>query len=476
MLKKTGILICIFTLLFISPVKALAVSYEPYSYDSRGEAVPSQAGYTATKSVTGCQMGAGSLSEPMDIFIDSNHFFYIADTGNDRIVKADPSLESTEVYDTFLMPDGSETVLSQPNGVYVSQDFIYIADSGNSRILVSDYERNVVMTVEKPDSELYDRSKTFIPQKVIVDRSGRIYAVLGNITSGCAVFSADGEFEGFYGANRVEPSAGNTFSYIRNFFMTYEKRLRRTRSIPSAITNFDIDGDFIFTCSSSSTQKTDTIKELSPSGSNILPNQDTVIGDYPLLYDTDYKVPDTSICDIDVSENGTVNCLDFATGRVFQYDKDCNLLFIMGTLAKQTGGFERVSAVESDGEKVYVLDSSKNSITVFEETGFGKAVHKAVELYSNGFYEEALEPWYRVLEYDGNYRRAYIGIASALYNKGDYKGSMRYAKLADSPEIYSKAFESYRSEFVRKNFGILFAVILTLIGILYFIRKKLHRQ
>ena len=91
-------------------------------------------------------------------------------------------------------------------------------------------------------------------------------------------------------------------------------------------------------------------------------------------------------------------------------------------------------------------------MTVFRETSFGKAVHKAAALYNAGHYEEALEPWQDVLKRDGNYHRAYSGIASALLRKGDYKGAMKYAKLSDAGDIYNKAFEGYRREFLREHF------------------------
>lgn len=41
----------------------------------------------------------------------------------------------------------------------------------------------------------------------------------------------------------------------------------------------------------------------------------------------------------------------------------------------------------------------------------------------------------------------------ALLRKGDYEGAMEYAKKADSSEIYNKAFEGYRREFLGRNLG-----------------------
>jgi hypothetical protein len=370
--------------------------------------------------------------------------------------------EVLRVYDEFTMPDGTVTKLNKPMGVYVSAEkgLIYIADTDNSRVLVSDMDGNVQREMTKPDSEVYDQKKTFLPQRVIADKAGNVYVVLGNITTGAAMFAPDGSFMGFYGANRVEPTAKIISNYFRSIFMSDEKKAQRTRTVPSGITSFDIDGDFVFTCTSSSTQTTDTVKKLNAAGKNIFADMELSFGDYKPIYDTSQnKLFSPSIVDIDIAEDGCINCLDFTTGRVFQYDEDCNLLFITGAIAKQTGGFDHVAALESLDNDLYVLDSFKDTVTVFRETSFGRTVHEAAALHNAGRYEEALGPWEEVLKRDGNYRRAYIGVALALLRKGDYEGSMKYAKLADDGKIYNKAFEGYRRQFLKEHFTAMAAAL-----------------
>ena len=429
---------------------------ESYSYDRWGDAVPSQAGYTAERAVSGYDLKVGAFDNPSDIFIDSSGVVYIVDTGNDRIVTAGAGLDASErIYDSFTMPDGSKTRLSKPMGVYVSAEngYMYIADTENSRILVSDTDGYIQKEILKPESEVYDQKRTFLPQRVVADKAGNIYTVLGNITTGAAMFSPDGDFMGFYGANRVEATAKVAWNYFRGIFMSDEKKALRKRTVPTGITSFDIDGDFIFTCTSSATQSTDVVKKLNAAGKNIFAGLDVSFGDHKPMYDSSQnKLYSTSIVDIDISEDGCINCLDFTTGRVFQYDEDCNLLFITGAIAKQIGGFDHATAVESFDDRLYVLDSSKDTVTVFRETSFGETVHRAAALYNAGYYEEALDPWEDVLARDGNYLRAYVGVASALLRKGDYKEAMKYAKLADAGDIYNKAFEGWRREFLREHF------------------------
>ena len=466
----------------VSSAAAAGAPYESYNYDRWGDAIPSQAGYLPDRTLSGTDLGAGAFESPGDIFFDSNGVLYIADTGNDRIVVTDTDLDKAErIYDRFTMPDGSETVLKQPMGVYVSAEkgLIYIADTENSRILVSDMEGNVQQVMTKPQTAVYDQKRTFLPQRVVADKAGNVYTVLGNITTGAAMFSPGGEFMGFYGANRVEPTAKIVSEHFRGLFMSDEKKANRKRTVPTGITSFDIDGDFIFTCTSSATQKTDTVKMLNAAGKNIFADKELYFGDYKPVYDAaQNKMFSPSMVDIDISEDGCINCLDFTTGRVFQYDEDCNLLFITGAIAKQTGGFDHAAAVESFGDRLYVLDSSKDTITVFRETSFGSIVHEAASLYNGGYYEEALEPWLEVLKRDGNYRRAYVGAASALLRKGDYKGAMKYAKLADAGDIYNKAFEGRRREFLKEHFTAIAAVLVLGIGGLIALGKyrKKHRN
>ncbi|MCR5707657.1 MAG: hypothetical protein K6G82_05235 [Ruminococcus sp.] len=465
-------------------VSALTASarepYDVYNYDRWGEAIPSQAGYIAERAVSGSDLGVGAFESPSDIFCDHTGTFYIVDSGNSRIVAVDSDFrEAVKVYDSFTMPDGSQTKLKNPQGIFISaeNDLMYIADNENARVLISGKDGRVVREITKPASEIYDQKRTFLPQRVIADKAGNVYIVLGNITTGAAMFDPEGEFIGFYGANRVQPTAEIVGNYLTSLFTSEEKRARRTRNVPTGITSFDIDGDFIFTCTASSTQTTDTVKKLNAAGNNIFASNDAVYGDYAPMYDTSQnKLLAPAIVDIDIAEDGNINCLDFTTGRVFQYDEDCHLLFITGTIAKQVGGFDHAAALESKGENLYVVDSRKDTVTIFTETDFGKIVHKATAYYNAGYYEEALGPWLEVLKRDGNYHRANIGVASALLRKGDYEGAMKYAKLAGSGYIYNKAFEGYRMEFLKKHFGTVFAIAAVFIAALFALGYTLKKR
>lgn len=458
--------------------------YDVYNYDRWEEAIPSQAGYLAKRSVSGKDLGVGDFSEPSDLFRDAHDRFFIVDTKNNRIVVTNAEMdEVVMVMDEFTMPDGSKTTLKAPEGIYVSPetDLIYIADYSNSRVLICDEDANVQQVITKPDAELFSQELTFLPQKVLADKAGNVYIVLGNITTGAAMFNAEGEFQGYYGANTVEATSQVIANYFWKLISTEEMRSRQARTVPSGITNFDLDDEgFIYTCTQSTSQKKDTVKKLNPAGNNLFASLETSWGDIQSVWDANTnKNYQSMICDIEISDDGNINCLDLTSGRVFQYDEEGNLLFIFGSTSDQLGGFTEVTAIESYGSEILVLDTRKNTVTIFEETDFGQIVHDATTKYNAGYYEEALEPWFEVLRYDGNYRRAFLGISAAYLVQGNYEGSMEYAKLADSPYRYNRAFEGYRQEWLSEHATLVVIVLVLLVaaGIAVYIWfKKFYKR
>ena len=454
-------------------------TYDPYSYDRWGDAVASQAGYTAEKYVDGETIGCGSLFEPADLFISHDDLMYIADKGNNRIVITDLDFNLVREMKEFSY-NGETLTLKKPTGVYVDQytGNIYVCDTENDRVIKCDTDGNVDRLFTKPESELYDQNLTYNPSKVLVDKAGNVYVIVKSQTKGAVMFDVNGEFLGFYGANRVEATAEVLANAFWNLIGTEAQRERRTKQTPIGFSNFDIDDDgFIFTVTESQEVETDLVKKLNPRGDNILDSlgaADMTFGDIPPAYYSIYSKK-SSLTDIDLGPNGELNILDFQHGRIFQYDKECWLLFIMGGSGDQLGLFLSAAAIESHDNHLYVLDSRKNNITIFTRTVFGEIVTEAANLYNDGLYEESLEPWQNVLKYDGNYRRAYIGIGNALYNKYQYKEAMEYFEISISRVRYNRAFEGYRDQWLKENYvGAIIVIILIIV--LLVVYNKLRKR
>lgn len=475
-------------------------SYDPYSYDRWGDAVASQVGYTAERSIDG-QLINGlyekvesmegfdydeeswknllNFKEPSDIYISADDLIYLVDKGNARILVTDLDFNLVNYLDKFNY-NGEELTLKNPEGVFVDQytGYIYICDTENARVIKCDTEGNVDRIFEKPTTELYSQELTFNPRKVLVDKAGNVYVVVRSVTKGAVMYDLNGEFLGFYGANRVEQTAEIIMNAFWNTIATDEQRSHSVRSIPIGFTNFDLDDDgFIYTVTESSEVKTDTVKKLNPRGANILAStvgDEVSFGDISPAYYSIYT-KESQLTDIDIGPNGEMNILDFAHGRIFQYDKMANLMFVLGGTGDQLGTFRSVSALESHDNKIYVLDSRKNCITIFERTAFGEIVTEATNLYNDGYYAESYEPWLNVIKYDGNYRRAYIGIGNALLNSEQYKEAMEYFRISISRSRYNKAYEGYRDALMQKYFTPVLIIIIVL-AIVISVLKKLNRN
>ena len=492
--------------------------YTGYNYDWWGDPVPSQNGYVVDQIYTGNDMGAGSLTEPSDMFFSDNNDLFIADTSykaegatdtmKGRIVVTDSdfnlkytveSLDFSAVEEWYSLKESelktgaitqadfnkfTNPYFNGPTGVYVDIDegkeTIYVADNANDRVVQftvdeigSDEHKLAVGKVEmvftRPKSNMYDSSITFNPDKVLVDAAKNVYICIKSITKGAVVFSKEGDFNGYFGANRVEATGEVLMNAFWKLIFNREQAKRMRRSVPVEISNFDIDEDnFIYTVTESKTVTTDVLKKLNSAGTNIFTNlgySDYTFGDALTKYYRN-KTYTSQITDVDIGENGVINLLDVATGRVFQYDDECQLLFIFGGIGQQKGTFTTPNAVESLGDKIYVLDGRKASVTVFKQTEFGAIVHNAITLFIRGKYEEARQPWEEAIRRDSNYWLAYIGLGNAYLNEGDYDTAMKYFYY-NSKSGYNDAFKSWRMNFIRDNFTLFAVIIIVLLIVIY---------
>lgn len=491
--------------------------YTGYNYDWWGDPVPSQNGYVVDRVVSGLDIGCGPLSTPGDMYFDENENLYIADSGfignydtksqKGRIVITDKNtkfVNAIEYLDFSGMQEwldekkrrfdgGSLTeerylretniYFNTPTGVFVDDGNVYVADSENERVIqfTVDTDANGVgygkvrEVFTRPDGIYYDAGTTFKPEKVLVDAAKNVYVCITTITRGAVVFSREGEFNGYYGANRVEKTGEVILNAFWKLIMTTEQIKRMKRSVPVELTNFDIDKDnFVYTVTKNKSSDTDTLKKMNSAGTNIFINlgyNEYSFGD-PLVKWYRGTTYSSQICDVDVGPNGEINLLDLQTGRVFQYDDECTLMFIFGGNGDQKGTFTTVNAIESNGTNVYVLDSRKSSITVFKRTEFGSIVHEAMSLFNAGKYNEAMEPWQEVLRRDSNYWMAYIGLGNAYLNAKEYEKAMDNFYL-QSRSGYSDAFKSWRMNFIRENFT-LFAVIIIVIFVAIYVISSIR--
>ena len=112
------------------------------------------------------------------------------------------------------------------------------------------------------------------------------------------------------------------------------------------------------------------------------------------------------------------------------------------------------------GHDLLVLDSLDCSITLFTPTEFGRLIYSAIDDFDQGNYEASGESWKKVMELDGNYDLAYIGIGRSLLRQEKYEEAMDYFELKYDDENYSRAYKQYRKEWVEEHIVVIVIVIL----------------
>ncbi|OBR62252.1 hypothetical protein A7K91_01085 [Paenibacillus oryzae] len=461
---KSLLLILAAVLLFagLSPSAAQASPYEGYTYNYWGQAVKSPIAFLPSRAITGQEAGTGAWNAPTDIFISDEGLVYVLDSGNGRIVVLNSQWETVQEIKGFNN-NGKEDGFKNPEGIFVTKKGqIYVADTENRRVVELNRDGSFVRELGAPKADVISESFEYFPRKVIVDKAGRIYVVGRGVYEGLIEFDIDGRFTGFMGTNRVQ------FDPIDLFWKTVatkEQREKLIRFIPLEFNNADVDEDgFIYTTTMDKSTLS-AVKKLNPSGIDVL----SMNADIPPI--GDLSINRSSFIDIDVVDSGVYRALDSTRGRIFTYNEDGNLLYVIGQLGNQLGTFKNPVAVESYGDAIYVLDRDLGRITEFKATQFGSLVNHANQLYSSGKHDEAARLWQEVLRLDANYEMAYVGIGKSLLRQGEYKDAMTYLKLGNDREYYSKALGKYRREYMREYFGMYMTGVIALLVLIFGIRR-----
>lgn len=410
------------------------------------------------------------LNRPEGLFVTGSDI-YLCDTGNNRILRLKETDGQYAVEDiitgfTSDEPD-SVTTFSGPKDVYVAGDgTMYVADTGNNRVVKLDSEGKLLLTLVKPDDPTYDKDE-FKPTKLVADVSGRVFCLATDVNKGLMKYETDGSFTGFIGASPVKLS---WYEIIWRIFTTKEQRAQQASAVSSEYKNIAIDdkGFFyvvtnIFDENELMSGAAEPIRRLNSLGTNILIEN----GTFPPVGDVQWAAGNLNIdqsgpsrfIDIAVLDNNIYVALDENHNRLFGYDHQGNMLWAFGGRGNALGYFNKPVAIESMGDELLVLDSLDGSLTVMTPTEYGSLIYQATAEYNRGEYDKSAETWMEVLKQNGNYDLAYIGVGRAELQRGNYKTACDYFRMARDADNYSEAFRYYRSDLVEKNIGWIFGIV-----------------
>lgn len=426
--------------------------YKTYTVDGYGYVLETQSAYNPLSAIT--KVGETSFVTPMDMSIGNDGNLYIADSGAHVVMVS--TVEGDEVR---MIGEGT---LQTPMGVFVSEDDkVYVADRDAKKVFVFDTKGNLLNEYGKPDSPIYGYSMDFRPIKVVANATGTMYIICeGNMNGIVQLSPVDGgSFLGYFGTNYTSLSP---FQILQRLILTDAQRAQMLSNIPSTPTNLHIDEQgLIYTVTQGDTEM--SLKKLNIAGSNML-DSDPYYADLPAAVTTG-QYRNMLVADSD--------------GYIYEYNEEGELLFMFGGRddgRQRIGLCNKVEAiVVDDSDRIYLLDSDKRQIHIFEPTEFTNLLHEALYLFSKGRYSESKEPLEKVLQMNSMFDYANQAMGHAYLQEENYTEALRYFRLAKSFDGYSDAFWEVRNIWIR-NYLVTAVVIIVLIVVALNLYKRWRRQ
>ncbi len=415
-------------------------------------AVATRPVYSAVATVNARSLGLDEMGNFVDIDCDENGNTYIL-TDSGRVICFDVNLNFLKEYN-FYTSAGEALDIIGAKGIYVhSPQEIYIADTEHSRVLycVEDTaEKEIIL----PDSPLISSDFVYKPIRVARDKDNFLYVLSEGSYYGALLYNPEGKFVGFYGANTVNGGIISTISYLWDrLTMTDAKMANAKKTLPYQFSDICIDKNgFVYTCTDSETGQ---IRILSPGGTNIMSGSSGKnFGETDYVERFGAKITQSFIS-VEADSKGFVYALDQSLGLIYIYDTQGQMIVGFGggnTQGKQQGTFASAGAIAVTEDRLLVLDSLRNSVTVFQLSEFGALLMAAQQKTLKNDYVNAKPLWEQVLEYDAINRPALRGLAKAAYIENNYPLAASYAKIGNDAIVYSQARRKLQSNFISKNF------------------------
>ncbi|MCL2638124.1 MAG: hypothetical protein FWD48_07085 [Oscillospiraceae bacterium] len=492
-IKLFLVLLLIFAFITALPVAAIGTgtgagpTNYTYNYSFWGEEIAMPDAYYVAATINGNDFGIGNFLNPQGLYIRDNRI-YVCDTDNNRIVlieyhEAGDSYSLVRVVE-YVMINQQQSALSRPHDIFENRNGdIYIADTENNRVLRLDRDFNYINSIFKPDDRSFDEGMDFLPLKLVVDHSNRIFIQARHINKGLMEYNIDGSFNGFMGASQVQVSL---YDYFWKMISTAAQREQMELFVPTEYNNVALDHEgFVYTTLSTFSGNpfdADPVRRLNAVGTDILV-RNGMFGDSSPAGDWYWSSlggvdGPSHFADVVTFENDGYVCLDRKRGRLFAYDFQGNLLYVFGGRGNMDGRFVDPIALDRMGTSLFVLDARTSAITRFNHTEYGSFIDRAMNYYYEGRYDESAAMWDEVLKLNGNYDLAFIGKGRAALRNEQYYEAMKFYEAKYDRESYGKAFQLYRKEWIEANITTILVIIISLfvvtkgLGIFFKIRKN----
>jgi tetratricopeptide (TPR) repeat protein len=463
-----------------------------YNYNLWLETVPSAPAYRLKQEINVATMqGVYNFGELADIHVGKERVYIVDRIGSQVIItdhEFNPISRITLLKNEenrILTEGGNQMRLTLPEGAFEAENGdLYVADSGyrdpkngEARIVVfsetTDSRGNkfyyAKRIIKRPDN--FVGRTQFIPSKLVVDDAYRIYAVVQGGSEGIVVLNADGSFSHYFGINRIWYSP---IDYFWKNLASEEQLEQMALTFAPPFNSVDIDENGFIYATNSDVRSYDKVARFNPSGDNIIRRMGYLppMGDVPDPLTGD----ESEIISVTVNDYGMYAILDRGKGRIFVYNFDGELLFVIGNQGLARGEFINPGNICWLNDDIIASDKKKGSILVYTPTEFGQLVIDATKAYYVGDWDAAGEKWLQALRYNANYDIAYVGYGKMLYMQDRYEEALKYFRLGNNRTYYSMAYKKYRSERLSENFGLFIAPLLILFGLVVFAEYRHHKR
>lgn len=482
----------IFILCFTFSVSAATtdideIPYESYIYwegleGENRKAVQVKQMFDVSEVIYPFDIGISDIEQFVDVCCDKDGKIYLLDGKGGKIVVLNKDYSLNTVISEIHNSSGESVNFQNSEGIFVDKNsFIYIAGGANSCVWKIDINGNIIKEFLLPDSNIIPSNFRYIPIKVTVDSRGYVYILSDGSYYGAILYSPEDEFLGFYGANTVTSTVTQAIQQLFTRLFTNDvKKSQSTKALPYQFTDLVSDDEnFIYTATGATeVSAKGQIKRLNPGGKNVFNSNEINYADDNASIEYYGLWVGNNLSELAVSGD-YIYALSTSYGKVFVYNTKNEMICVFGggiTEGAQRGTFVSASAIEAYEDSVFVLDSDKNSLTVFKPTEYGNLVKSASSKCIKSDYLGAKGEWQSILNQDKNNQLAYKYLAKAAYTQEDYKTAMEYAKIGANREVYEQAFEFYRDDFLRNNFiWIILAVAVFAVAVVFIvliIRKR----
>ena len=485
--RMLTVLIGVLTVL--SPITASAYySYDTYTYSLEGHPMNSPDAYVPSEIIDSDSMAlVVDMDDPKDITVDSDNNIYIADATNHRIIVLNNRFKQRFIIDKFVNEHGVNDALTNPNGVFVTDEKIYVADTDNGRIVVFDKEGKFLETIGKPISKEISVDDLYRPVALAVDTAGRMYIVSSTTYRGIIAINKEGNFQGFIGAQKSSLTAWEIFW---RKFQTEEQRKYSDTVVSTEYNNITIDDMGLIYVTTSSVDEAAQqnaiktkdksgdyapVKKLNTAGDEILdrngfwpPSGEVEVNEKDMVSSSTAITGPSKIIDVALGPQGTWSIIDEKRNKVFTYDEEGRLLFVFGDQGTQLGNLQSIQAITYMGDDMLLLDKTADNITVMKRTDYGDTLINAIQNQRERRYDEAEADWLEILKRNNNFDAAYVGLGRAYYRDGRYEDAMEMYKFAYDTENYSTAFKYYRQEWDAKYALVVPIVVVVIAVAIYF--------